>query len=94
MTDPKHDGGPVYPTEQTARDSDGLVKRRFLGGGMTMLAWYAAQASERDIELNMPTVVKQPSVLALRCEARFIFADAMIAEERRRESAAEPDKPS
>ena len=63
------------------------------GNGMTLRDWLASKASEEDILLNVPgtcgelaKLLKIPlhelnhsHTLLVRCEARYAYADAMIA---------------
>ena len=75
-------GGPAFPQSETLYE-DGAELVRTAHGGMTLRDWFAAQASEQDINhwstgwvaSNGREVIKHFS----REEARYRYADAMLA---------------
>lgn len=69
------------------------VERAMPRDGMTLRDWFASKASEEDILLNVPETcgelaklfkipmheLNHSHTLRARCEARYAYADAMIA---------------
>lgn len=77
MITPKQidDGGPAYPTQtyDSGAAQNGIGVTVTDKPGMTLRQWFAAHASEKDIEEH------RAMVLRAREQARYAYADAMIA---------------
>jgi|LakMenE01Jun11ns_1017448.scaffolds.fasta_scaffold9287952_3 hypothetical protein len=75
MSAPINDGGPAFPTPAGVQHND----------GMTLRDWFAAAASEEDIQEFMPTTQKAATIfyedygfLPSRQWARYCHADVML----------------
>jgi hypothetical protein len=71
--DPINDGGPAFPCV----DAKGFVSQ-----GMSLRDWFAANASEQDIEEYLRDKISMKTGRKInglsRGEAKFAYADAMI----------------
>lgn len=74
-----NDGGPAFP--ETPKSAD--TNQSYVQGGMTLRDYFAAHATDADIEpfLDGMTAagIVGPKAATYRAKARFGFADAMIA---------------
>jgi len=80
MTDKTHDGGPAFPSEQ-GHIPDGTWNQTY-SQGMTLRDWFAGQAKEQDIVEYQDYSENEHAVWVekyTRTQARFRFADAMLA---------------
>jgi hypothetical protein len=74
-------GGPVHPTEWRLPDGGSITSP-----GVALRDWFAAHASDQDVEHHRElTLGTDGSTFWKRSreEARFAFADAMLAESRK-----------
>ena len=84
-------GGDAYPNEQ-GQHSNGSWNQTYFPG-MTLLDYFAGQATEGDVQIYTPIMVLQEGALRLhdtgrkrtRVGAKYAYAAAMIAEKRRLE---------
>lgn len=71
----KHDtGGPAFPS--------GVA----LAGGMTLLDWFAGQAPGMPNWFERQMAGMGPSTVEIAVRWRWVWAESMLAEKRRRES--------
>ena len=91
MSTPIDDGGPAFPIPCPKMTIEGQSVKETQG--MTLRDWLASKASEADILLNVPETcwdlaklfkvslheLNSGHTLRARCEARYAYADAMIA---------------
>lgn len=75
----KDDGGPAFPLAASAQTVPGGIAYTIQQNGMSLRDWFASQASQSDIslQLRMWSVEDIPSN---RVKARYAFAAAMLAE--------------
>jgi hypothetical protein len=87
---PIQNGGPAFPRPASWSNDKGFHPGYV---GMTLRDWFAGKASEADILLNVPETcgelaelfkvslhgLNSGHTLRARCEARYAYADAMIA---------------
>ncbi len=86
----KHDdGGPVYPFElQECKNSKGNITY-VASTGMSLREYFAAHATDADIEAYIRKASYTNANVDDRVRGRYDFADAMIAEMRKREAQNE-----
>ncbi len=88
-------GGPAYPTYRltSTPEPGGFDLSLERVAGMTLLDYFAAQATDNDIRAHAKYRSSWGHSRArperTRVEARYCFAEAMLAEKRRREAAQE-----
>ena len=85
-------GGMAFPNGGTiTTDRDGVPESFDMNGGITVRDWFAVNATERDIELAIDSVLKDSDLYKsivgngihmsnFRAWARYVYADIMIAE--------------
>jgi hypothetical protein len=70
---PTDDGGPAFPC---------VDARNFVSTGMSLRDWFAANASEQDIEEHLGGKISPKTGRKMDClsreKAKFAYADAMI----------------
>jgi hypothetical protein len=88
----KDDGGPAFPQtpwrdyyESTADDGSPYHEEHEGGPGMSLRDWFAATASDADVEAFLYSRACM-SIVDERIEARYRFADDMLAERSKQET--------
>lgn len=85
---------PAFPQNKESVRYDQNLSGQNLSGikivdyfsGVTILDYFAAKATELDIQHWIGTAYQKHPKLISREEARFLFAEAMVAEKKRREA--------
>jgi len=70
-----NDGGPAFPVPDTYH-ANGQVQ--YGGTGMALRDWFAAHASDDDIERHHRIIMDRTSIRPTTEQCKYAYADAMI----------------